>query len=403
MPKQTVRDIDLAGKRVLMRVDFNVPLDDNGRITDDARIVKALDTIKYCLEQNAKVILMSHLGRPKGKRSPEFSLRPAAEHLSKLLGKPVELLEDCVGPAVEKKVLALKSGSAVLLENLRFHAEETKNDEAFARQLASLGEIFVNDAFGTAHRAHASTVGVTHFLPSVAGFLLAREIEFFDKAITNPDRPFVTILGGAKVSDKIKLINNLLEKADTILVGGAMAYTFYKTLGIGIGQSKFEPAGEVVAKEALEKAKAKNVPIELPVDRVIAQKLEKGVETKVTEGDIPDDWSGFDIGPKTCAHYKTILKKAKTIVWNGPVGVFEIPPFDRGTRSLADFVAGLDATVIIGGGDTAAAIKQFGLESKVSHVSTGGGASLEYLEGTVLPGIAALLDKKTSVGSGHKK
>lgn len=397
MKKQTVKDLSIQSKRVLMRADFNVPLNDQKVITDDSRIQKALGTIKYCLEQNAKLILMSHLGRPKGQVNSEYSLKPVAEHLSKLIGKPVELLSDCVGSEVKAKVDSLQDGEVVLLENVRFHKEETDNDPEFAKQLASLGDVFVNDAFGTAHRAHASTVGVTDYLPSVAGFLLGKEIEYFDKAITTPERPFVTILGGAKVSDKIKLIDNLLNKADTLLIGGAMAYTFYKVLGIGIGDSLFEPEGEAAAKEALEKSKEKGVPIILPVDRVIAQDMKSGIETKVIDTDIPDGWSGFDIGPKSVEKFKEILASAKTVVWNGPVGVFEIPEFSNGTKDLANYVASLDnATTIIGGGDTAAAVKVFGLEDKVSHVSTGGGASLEYLEGTTLPGIAALRDKSES-------
>ncbi len=399
MEKQTIKDIDVKEKRVLIRVDFNVPLDEQGKITDDARIVKTLPTIQYCLEQKAKVILMSHLGRPKGKPEAKYSLKPAAEHLSNLLKKKVELLSDCIGPEVEKKVKALQSGDVVLLENLRFHNEEEKNDPAFAKQLASYGEVFVNDAFGAAHRAHASTEGVTKYLPSVAGLLLAKEVEYFSKAISNPDRPFVAILGGAKVSDKIKLISNLLDKTDTLLIGGAMAYTFYKVLGIKIGTSKFEPAGEDAAREALAKAKAKGVPLILPVDRVISQEFKKGADCKIVNGDIPDGWMGLDIGPETVKKFNEILSKAKTVVWNGPVGVFEMPPFDKGTRGVAECVANLKATTIIGGGDTAAAIKLFGLESKVSHVSTGGGASLEFLEGTILPGVAALADKKSFAGS----
>lgn len=399
--KKTVEEINLQGKRVLLRVDFNVPLNEKGEITDDTRIVKALDTIQYCLNQNAKLIIMSHLGRPKGKPSPEFSLRPTAERLSKLLNKKVDLLPDCVGPEVEKRISQLKPGEAVLLENVRFHLEEEKNDPAFAKKLTRLGEVYVNDAFGAAHRAHASTEGVAQYLPAVAGFLLAKEIAYFDKAITSPDRPFICILGGAKVSDKIKLISNLLKKADTLLIGGAMAYTFYKVLGIKIGNSKFDPAGEEVAKKALEDSKKKGVPIILPEDRVIAQKMERGVETQIVEGDIPDGWAGFDIGPKTRERYKKILSTAKTIIWNGPVGVFEIPPFDAGTQALAQFIAHLKATTIIGGGDTAAAIKILGLENKMSHVSTGGGASLEYLEGSVLPGVRALLDKSESCCEHH--
>lgn len=394
MTKQTVEDIAIKGKRVLIRVDFNVPLDEKGRITDERRIVKSLDTIRYCLKQNAKVLLMSHLGRPKGKPDPQFSLKPAAERLSQLLSQKVQLLPDCVGPNVEKRVNQMKPCEVLLLENLRFHPEEEKNDPIFSKKLASLGDVYVNDAFGTAHRAHASTVGVTQYLPSVAGFLLAKEVTYFGKALENPDRPFVTILGGAKVSDKIKLISNLLEKADMILIGGAMAYTFYKVQGIKIGNSKFDPAGEGVAADALEKSKAKGVPMYLPVDRVIAQKMEKGAPTKVVTGDIPEGWSGFDIGPETVKKYKELLSKAKTIIWNGPLGVCEIPPFDQGTRDIAEFIATLKATTTIGGGDTAAAIKAFGLEDKMSHVSTGGGASLEFLEGSVLPGVAALKDKK---------
>lgn len=394
MQKKTIKDIDIRNKRVLMRVDYNVPLDDHLNITDDSRITKSLPTVKYVLEQGAKVILMSHLGRPKGKPEPKYSLAPVSKHLSKLINRPVELLSDCIGSAVEQKVKNLKNGEVVLLENLRFHKEEEENESHFSKQLASLGEVYVNDAFGTAHRAHASTVGVTSHLPSVAGFLLGKEVEYFDKVISNPERPFVAILGGAKVSDKIKLIKNLFQKADMILIGGAMAYTFYKVQGINIGNSKFEPAGEPAAREALEIAKNKNFPIYFPVDRVIAEKLEKNVPFKITEGDIPDGWSGFDIGPKTIEKYKELLTKAKTVVWNGPVGVCEYPPFDKGTRALAEHLASLESTTtIIGGGDTAAAVIQMGLEDKMSHVSTGGGASLEYLEGTVLPGIKALQDK----------
>lgn len=394
MNKLTVQDIDIKNKRVLMRVDYNVPLDDNLQITDDARIVKSLDTVKYILSQGAKLILMSHLGRPKGPEA-KSSLKPAAERLSKLIRKDVVLASDCIGSDVEAKVNALKSGEVLMLENLRFHAEEEKNDAAFAKKLASYGEVYVNDAFGTAHRAHASTEGVTKFIPtSVAGFLLAKEVEYFEKVVSNPDRPFITILGGAKVSDKIKLIKNLLNKADVLLVGGAMAYTFYKVLGIGIGNSKFDPAGMDAAKEALELSKQKGVPIILPVDRVIAEKMEKGVPTKVVNTDIPEGWSGFDIGPESAKKFKEQLAKAKTILWNGPLGLFEIQPFDKGTREIAEYISGLKATTIIGGGDTAAAITKFGLEDKMSHVSTGGGASLEYLEGTVLPGVAALKDKK---------
>ncbi len=393
MQQQTLRDLDIKGKRVLIRVDFNVPLNAKQEITDDARIVKSLAPLRYCLGQNAKVILMSHLGRPDGKRDLRFSLRPVAERLSKLLHKKIDLAEDCVGPAVQNRVNKLQNGEALLLENLRFHAEEEKNDLSFAKQLASLADIYVNDAFGAAHRAHASTVGVAQFLPSAAGFLLAKEIEYFEKAVTNPDRPFVTLLGGSKVSDKIKLISNLLDKADTILIGGAMAYTFLKVKGIPIGVSRLDKQGETAAKEALAKSQSKNVPLILPEDHVVAEKLEKGVASKIV-AEIPEGWMGLDIGPKTAERFKSILNKAKTILWNGPVGVFEMPPFDQGTRALADCLSKLrGATTIIGGGDTAAAVAAFGLEDKMTHVSTGGGASLEYLEGRVLPGVAALANK----------
>src|SRR3989338_5598089 len=369
MQKLTVRDIDIRNKRILMRVDYNVPLDENSNITDDSRITKSLDTIHYCLSQNAALVLMSHLGRPKGKPEAKDSLKPAAVRLEKLLKKPVKLLSDCVGPEVEKAVAALKPGEIVMLENLRFHSEEEANDAGFSKSLAALGDVYVNDAFGTAHRAHSSTVGVTQFLPAVAGFLLAKEVEYFDKAITAPERPFMTILGGAKVSDKVKLISNLLDKADAILIGGAMAYTFYKVMGIGIGTSKFEPAGLEPAREAMAKAKAKNIPLYFPADRVIAQKFEKNAENKTISSDIPDGWMGLDIGPESVKKFCEVLSKAKTVVWNGPVGVFEMPPFDKGTRGLADFLRNLKATTIIGGGDTAAAVKLFGLEEKVFHFS----------------------------------
>ncbi|HTL48458.1 MAG TPA: phosphoglycerate kinase [Verrucomicrobiae bacterium] len=391
---KSIQEMDIKNKRVLIRVDYNVPMDEQGKITDDIRVSKSLDTIHYCTKQNARVILMSHLGRPKGAPDAKFSLKPVAQHLSGLLGKQVLMLPDCVGPEVESKVAAMKPGDVAMLENLRFHKEEEKNDPEFSRKLAALGDVYVDDAFGAAHRAHASVVGVTEFLPSAAGFLLAKEVEYLGKAISNPDRPFVTILGGAKVSDKVKLISNLIDKADTLLIGGAMAYTFYKLMGIKIGNSKFEPDGVPFAEEALKKAKQKNFPMHFPSDRVIAPGIDRASEAKVTESDIPDGWSGFDIGPKTVESYKQILSKAKTIVWNGPVGLFEVKPFDKGTLELAKFIAGLKATKIIGGGDTAAAVRQFGLDDKMSHVSTGGGASLEFLEGTVLPGIAVLQEKK---------
>ncbi|MBU3758989.1 MAG: phosphoglycerate kinase [Candidatus Omnitrophica bacterium] len=392
---KTIEELQVQDKRVLIRVDYNVPLNERGEITDDVRIAKSLDTLRYCLERGARVILMSHLGRPKGTPEAKYSLKPAALHLEKLLGKPVSLLGDCVGSEVEKAVQSMKAGDIVMLENLRFHAEETKNDLTFAKKLAGLADVYVNDAFGAAHRAHASTAGVTEFLPSAAGFLLAQELRYLGKAITNPDRPFVTILGGAKVSDKIKLITNLIDKADTILIGGAMAYTFYKVMGIGIGNSKFEPEGVPAAEQALKKAREKNFQLLFPVDRVIAQSIETASQSKVIETDIPDGWSGFDIGPKTVEKYKQVLAGAKTIVWNGPVGLFEFKPFDQGTYELAKFISTLQATKIIGGGDTAAAVRQFGFDKQMSHVSTGGGASLEFLEGTLLPGVTALANKTT--------
>lgn len=398
---KTLQDMNIKEKRVLIRVDYNVPMNEAGSITDDARIVKSLDTVNYCLKQNSRVILMSHLGRPKGKPNPKYSLGPVAAHLSKLIGKDVKMLGDCVGQAVQQAVMGLKNGEVALLENLRFHPEEEKNDPAFSKELASLGEVYIDDAFGAAHRAHASVAGVTQHLPSAAGFLLAREVEYLGKAITNPERPFVTILGGAKVTDKVKLISNLMDKADMILIGGAMAYTFNKVQGIAIGNSKFDPEGEAAAREALQKAEAKKFPIYFPVDRVIAESIEKAGESKVVETGIPDGWSGFDIGPKTVRQYQELLAKAKTIIWNGPVGLFEVSPFDKGTRDLAEFIAGLPATKIIGGGDTAAAVKIFGLEDRMTHVSTGGGASLEFLEGTLLPGIAALADKPSCCSCRH--
>ena len=344
------------------------------------------------------MILMSHLGRPDGRLQGKYSLRPVAVHLSKLLGSPVKFAEDCVGLRVEEQTQALREGEVLLLENLRFHPEEEKNDSKFAQALARLADLYVNDAFGSAHRAHASTEAVAHFLPSAAGFLLSREIEYFEKALKAPERPFVTILGGAKVSDKIKVISNLLRKTDAILIGGAMAYPFCKVKGHSIGSSKFEAGAETLARQILDQAQHKGVQILLPIDHVVTQKLERAGTSRVVDEEIPDDWMAVDIGPKTVAQFKRKLADAKTILWNGPLGVCETPPFDRGSREIAHFISALDATTIIGGGDTAAAITQFGLEEKMSHVSTGGGASLEYLEGKVLPGIAALPEKEDKVG-----
>ncbi len=393
MNKKSVKDIELSGKRVIMRADFNIPLKD-GKITDDARIKGAIPTIKYILEQRPKVlILMSHLGRPKGERKTEFSLLPVAEYLKSVFGD-ITFLDDCVGPEVEKKIAELPGGSLVLLENLRFHKEETKNDPEFAKSLAKLADIYVNDAFGTAHRAHASTEGITKYLPAVSGFLLAKEIEFFERVLNNPPKPFVAILGGAKVSDKITVIENLLDKVDALLIGGGMAYTFLKVKGHSIGNSKFEEEGVEVAKAVFEKAESQGVKIFLPVDHIVANEFSEDAEAKECGVDIEDGWMGLDIGPKTAEIYSEEVKNAKTVVWNGPLGVFEFEKFKKGSETVAKALAEADNMSIIGGGDTAAAIKSFGLEDKMSHISTGGGASLEYLEGKVLPGVAALLDKE---------
>ena len=394
MAKKTIKDIDVRGKRVLMRVDFNVPLDDKLNITDDIRIRSALPTIKYAIDNGAKVILMSHLGRPKGKVVDSMRLTPVAKRLGELLGKKVTKTDDCVGDAVKKTVAAMKPTDVVLLENLRFHAEEEKNDPAFAKELASLGDIFVNDAFGTAHRAHASTEGVTKYLLSVAGFLLEKEIQYLGQTVDDPKKPFVAILGGAKVKDKIKVIDNLLNKVDALIIGGGMAYTFLKAKGKTIGTSKLDKDGFDTAKQALDKAAKKNIPILLPIDHVIGDKFDANANTKVVGEDIPDGWMGLDIGPKTIKLFEEKLKDAKTVIWNGPMGVFEMDKFANGTKAIALFLAGLKGAItIIGGGDTAAAMLKFKVEDKMTHISTGGGASLEYLEGRGLPGIDALQDK----------
>jgi len=395
MDKRTIKDIDIRGKRVLMRVDFNVPLDKELKIDDDTRIKAALPTIKYAVKARARLILMSHLGRPKGKVQEDMRLGPVAERLSELLGKTVKKLDECIGDKVNTLVSGMKDGDIVLLENLRFHAEEEKNDARFAKQLASLADVYVNDAFGSAHRAHASTQGVTEFLKvCVAGFLLAREIEYFDKVLSEPPKPFIAILGGAKVSDKIMVIENLLEKVNSLLIGGGMAYTFIKAMGKEIGSSRLEPDKLDIARALMEKARQKGVKILLPVDHLIADKVDAASNTRVVDEVIPQNWIAVDIGPKTVDEFKKELRGAKMIVWNGPLGVFEISKFSRGTEDVARFIAGLDkATTIIGGGDTASAISKFGLESAMTHISTGGGASLEYMEGKQLPGIAALNDR----------
>jgi phosphoglycerate kinase len=391
--KKTIRDIDIKGKKVLMRVDFNVPLDEKGVITDDTRIRKALPTIKYAKDAPSKVILMSHLGRPKGEVKPEMSLRSCAVRLSELLGKNVKMLEDCVGDDVERAAGAMADGDVVLLENLRFHKEETKNSPEFAEKLAGLGEVFINDAFGTCHRTHASTEGITKFLPGAMGFLVEKEVEYFDKMLHNPEKPFALILGGAKVSDKIAVIENMLTKIDYLLIGGAMAYTFLKSRLKGIGNSRLEKDKITVATDIFNKARDNNVSVFLPEDHVIARELTARTRTRVAREHIPDGWIGLDIGPKTIKKFEHALRGVKTILWNGPVGYFELKPFSKGTASLAKFIARLGVTSVIGGGDTAAAVNGLGLAARMSHISTGGGASLEYLEGKKLPGIAALQDK----------
>jgi len=394
MQKMTVRDINIKGKRVIIRLDFNVPLDGSFHITDDRRITAALPTIQYALSNGAsKVILMSHLGRPKGTGfEKEFSLLPVAKRLQELLKEKVLLLNDCVGPAV-KESIAKSSDRVILLENLRFHKAEEKNDPAFAKELASLADVYIDDAFGTAHRAHASTVGITAYLPSVAGFLIEKELRFLGNAINDPQRPLVIILGGAKVSDKIELIKNLIPKADSIIIGGGMAYTFLKAQGINVGNSKLEKDKVDMACSLMEQAKKAGVEFALTTDFVITQSFSSD-DCKISDV-IPDGWESLDIGPKTIERYKAILSQAKTVVWNGPLGVFERDAYAKGTRAIADYLASLkDVTVIIGGGDSAAAVAKFGLEDKMTHISTGGGASLEFLEGKELPGIAALNDKK---------
>ena len=394
MNKKTVKDIDLKDKRVLVRCDFNVPMDENQNITDNRRIVAALPTIKYLLDQNCKVVLCSHLGRPKGEFKPEYSLKPVAKELSKLLNKDVIMAEDVIGEDAKNKVENLKNGEILLLENVRFHREETDNDPEFAKKLAAFGEIFVNDAFGTAHRAHASTEGVTKYLPAVSGFLIEKELKFLGEALENPERPFVAILGGSKVSDKIGVIENLLEKVDTLMIGGGMAYTFFKAQGYNVGNSLCEVEKTDLALEAMEKAKAKGVKLLLPIDTKIGKEFKPDTESKtVAWTEIPDEWEGFDIGEKTIEMFKNELQSAKTVIWNGPLGLFEFDQFAIGTNEIAKTLADLDATTIIGGGDSAAAVTKAGLADKMTHISTGGGASLEFLEGKKLPGIECLQDK----------
>ena len=395
--KKSLEDIAVSGKRVLVRCDFNVPLDENRNITDETRIDGALPTIQYLMKNGAKVILCSHLGKPKGEPKPELSLAPVAKKLSEKLGREVVFAADAtvVGEHAKKAVAEMKDGDVVLLENTRYRAEETKNEDAFSKELASLADVFVNDAFGTAHRAHCSNVGVTKYLDTaVAGYLIQKEIEFLGNAVNNPVRPFVAILGGSKVSSKISVINNLLDKVDTLIIGGGMAYTFMKANGEEVGDSLLEADYLDYAKEMQEKAKEKGVKLLIPVDTVVAKDFSNDAEHKtIGRGQIEPGWQGLDIGEKTIALYKDAVKDAKTVVWNGPMGVFEMPNFAKGTNAIAQALADIDAVTIIGGGDSVAAVNQAGLGDKMTHISTGGGASLEFLEGKELPGIAALNDK----------
>jgi phosphoglycerate kinase len=394
MAKKTVKDVDLRGKRVLCRVDFNVPIKD-GRIGDDTRIRAALDTINYILEQEgSSLILMSHLGRPKGKVVPEYSLKPVAAHLGELLGREVIMADDCVGPEVEKQAAELKAGQVLLLENVRFHGEETANDADFAARLAKLGRIYVNDAFGSAHRAHASTEGVAHHLPGVAGFLMEKEIRFLGGVLENPQKPFVAIIGGAKVSTKIAVLESLLTKVSSFIIGGAMAYTFLKVQGHRVGASMVEEDLLETAGDLLAKAEKQGVEVLLPVDHMVGAEFSDTAKAEyVGEVDIPDGKIGMDVGKQTLARYSEVISAAKTLVWNGPLGVFEFPEFAKGTLETAKAVSKCAGTTVVGGGDSVAAVKQFGLDDQISHVSTGGGASLEYLEGKTLPGILALQNK----------
>jgi len=387
-----IDQINLEGKRVLIRVDFNVPLDKNKNVTDDTRIRMVLPTINYALEKNARIILMSHLGRPKGKVNPEFSLLPVAKHLTQVLGKEVIFAPDCIGPEVEKLVAQMKPKDIILLENLRFHPEEEKNDREFARKLAGLAEVYIDDAFATAHRGHASNAAITEFVTECgAGFLMKNEIEYFRRAMVNPERPLVALLGGAKVSDKLKALENLIEKVDSLLIGGGMAFTFLKTQGIEVGKSLVEDDLLETAKRVQEKAKGRKIQLLLPVDCVVADRLDPQAQIKTCSiKEIPSEWMGLDIGPETQRLFSEELKKARTIVWNGPMGVFEMEPFSKGTEAMVRAVAESSALTVVGGGDTDVAIHKWNAADKVSYISTGGGAFIEMLEGKELPGIVAL-------------
>ncbi|HZG84326.1 phosphoglycerate kinase [Paenibacillus sp.] len=391
--KKSVRDVDVSGKKVFVRVDFNVPLE-NGAITDDTRIRETVPTIQYLIERGAKVILASHLGRPKGQVVEDMRLTPVAARLSELLGKPVAKADEAVGPAVQEKVDALQNGDVLLLENVRFYAGEEKNDPELAKQFASLADLYVNDAFGAAHRAHASTEGIAHHLPAVSGLLMEKELAVLGKALFNPDRPFTAIVGGAKVKDKIDVINKLLEIADNVIIGGGLSYTFLKAQGYEIGKSLVDNEKIDVALSFLAKAKERGVNFLMPVDIVVTDDFSPTANTKIVGIDsIPADWEGIDIGPKTRELYAETIKNSKLVVWNGPMGVFEIEPFSHGTRAVAEACATTSAYTVIGGGDSAAAVEKFGLGDKMDHISTGGGASLEFMEGKALPGVVALNDK----------